>query len=111
MKQFSLKKTERIRKRSEFSAVARLGEKYHTKHFMVVFNPNNLEIGRLGISVSKKVGTSVKRNRVKRLIKEFFRLNKKNLPCSHDVLIVAKEGSSNLTYQQVYSELRRFFVN
>lgn len=110
MKQFSLKKKERIRKRSEFSSIARFGERYHTKHFMVVFNPNNLGIGRVGISVSKKVGSPVKRNRVKRLIREVFRLNKKDLPYSHDVLVVAKEGSSNLTYQEVYSELRRFFV-
>ncbi|HIC90720.1 MAG TPA: ribonuclease P protein component [Syntrophaceae bacterium] len=111
MKQFSLNKTERIRKRSEFLSIARFGKRYHTKHFMVVFNPNHLGIARLGISVSKKVGGPVKRNRVKRLIREFFRLNKRNLPCSHDVLVVAKQGSSNLTYQEVYSELRRFFVN
>ncbi len=110
MKRFSFKKGERLRKSSQFSTVSRLGKRYHTEHFIVVVSPNSLPIRRLGVSVGKRAGSPVKRNYVKRLIREFLRLNKVNFPNSHDVLVIAKEGSSELTHQAVYNELKRFFV-
>ena len=110
MKQSSFNKRERLRKSSQFSTVSRLGKRYHTEHLVVVFNPNGLAVRRLGVSVGKRAGSPVKRNYVKRLIREFFRLNKVNSPNSHDVLVIAKEGSSELSHQVVYNELKRFFV-
>ena len=71
--------------------------------------PNSLPQRRLGITVGKHVGTAVKRNRVKRLIREFFRLNKARLPASTDIVVVAKEGAAGLNLWQVSDELKGIF--
>ncbi len=99
---FTLDKNERLLKSSEFKAVKKNGDKYYTKNFLIILKPNGLERSRIGISISKKEGNSVKRNRMKRLIREFFRLNKEEIPKGFDILIVALKqfdrcGLSNIT--------------
>jgi ribonuclease P protein component len=102
-------KEEKIRRRADFLRVSREGAKYHTSHFRLCLCPNSLPHRRLGITVGKHVGSAVKRNRVKRLIREFFRLNKGTLPGSTDVVIIAKEGAAGLNYWQVTDELKGIF--
>ncbi len=109
MKEFSFKKTERLCKGSEFNEVFRKGERYQTENFLVIIHPNQLERRRLGIVVSKKVGKAVQRNRIKRLLREFFRLNKSQLPDSCDLLFVVKRGLERPNYAIVYGELKAVF--
>ncbi|RLA94503.1 MAG: ribonuclease P protein component, partial [Deltaproteobacteria bacterium] len=85
------------------------GIHYTTKNFVIIIHQNNRDLRRLGISVSKKVGGAVKRNRVKRLVREFFRLNKDQLPESKDFLFVAKPGSIELNYSTLSQEMLEFF--
>jgi ribonuclease P protein component len=66
-------------------------------------NPN--EGKRLGITVTKKVGNAVVRNRLKRLIREFFRRNKDLFPAGHDVVVMAKKNIPPLTYLEAQREL------
>lgn len=66
---------------------------------------NGKDITRLGIKVSKKIGGSVKRNRLKRFIREFFRLNKKRLPKGYDIMIIPSKESDRLTFLNVENEL------
>jgi ribonuclease P protein component len=60
---------------------------------------------RLGLTVSRKIGGAVARNRVKRLLREYFRLSYDQLPSSVDIVFVARQGAAELSYAEVVSEL------
>ncbi len=68
---FAFPKSRRLRKRVDIVGVQRAGNAIHTRYFVVVCDVQGR--GRLGITVSKKVGNAVNRNRVKRLVREFVR--------------------------------------
>lgn len=105
MPSFTLKRHERIRKRSEYITVYRQGVTRETPHFKVTVLPNSLGWSRIGITVSKKVGTAVQRNLIKRRLREYFRLHKAALPLAHDIVITAKPGASQLSCADVQEEL------
>ena len=105
MSQFSFGKHERIKKRKDFLRIYEDGVRVNSKNFIVILSRNQAGNKRLGITVTKKVGNAVKRNRIKRLLREFFRLNKETLPDSHDIVIIVKKGVPFLTYNDVYEEL------
>ena len=109
MKEFALKKFERIRRSVEFEEIFKKGEKRHTENFLVILHPNQQKLRRLGIVVGKKAGTAVERNRIKRLVREFFRLNKAHFPESVDLLFVAKRKPEKLSYADVAGELKVIF--
>ncbi len=102
---FSFKQEERILKKKEFIALKLQGKRYYTKNFVVIVRENRGDITRLGITVSKRIGNSVKRNRIKRLIKEFFRLNKQQIPKGYDLIITALKGNNTFDFFKVQEEL------
>jgi len=110
MRLFSFKKEERILKKQEFIALNLHGKRYYTKNFVVIIRENRRDITRLGITVSKRVGDSVKRNRIKRLIREFFRLNKQQIPRGYDVIIIALKGSDTFNFLKVQEELGNLLI-
>ena len=100
-----LRKEERLRRKGEFETIAKEGARKHTKNFLVISRKNNQGYSRLGAVASKRLGKAVERNRVKRLMREFFRRNKDRLPPSTDYVIVGKKGAQDLQYDQVAAEL------
>ena len=72
----SLPKTYLLRKKSDYDNVYQHGKRAHGENFSLILLPNNLEHNRLGISIHGQLKGSVKRNRIKRIIREFFRLNR-----------------------------------
>jgi ribonuclease P protein component len=105
MEKQSFGRHERIRKKRDYVAIYEQGVRRYSKHFTVIERRNQEGIRRLGITVSKKVGIAVQRNRVKRLLREFFRLNKTRVSSSQDIVIIAKKDAHSLTYQDVCREL------
>jgi ribonuclease P protein component len=100
-----LRREERLRSKKDFEAIAKGGRRRHTKNFLVITRKNDQGFSRLGAVTSKKLGKAVERNRVKRLMREFFRRNKDSLPPSTDYVIVGKKGAQALLYTHVANEL------
>jgi len=96
----------RLRKRSEYLDVRRYGHKRHCPDFIVIFKKTDGSPTRLGLTVSRKVGGAVQRNRVKRLVREFFRSNYKRIGPGLDISIIAKRGSPSLSYAEVSRQLQ-----
>jgi ribonuclease P protein component len=110
MKSCTFPKEERVLKRKDFLRRSAAVKKMGFPHFLVIIKPNNLGKTRLGLTVGKNLGGAVQRNRVKRLLREFFRQSKDRLPPSRDIIIVALKGSDPLTYHQVLNELTPLLV-
>lgn len=95
-----------LTKNKEFHRVYSRG-KYAASAFLVVyFLKNGLDTVRLGITTSKKVGNAVKRNRMRRLIKENIRQNYDKLPKGIDLVIVARKTENNANLDIIGKELR-----
>ena len=105
MGSFSFPKKIKILNRTDYVNANRSGRRIHSRHFTVILRQNGLGITRLGVTVSKKTGNAVKRNRVKRLIRELFRLNKSRFPQGYDIVIAAKKGASYLDLQKIKEEI------
>jgi ribonuclease P protein component len=100
----------RLLARSDFLKTWDRGKKFHSDFFIIVYLQKNSGPTRLGVTVSKKVGGAVQRNRVKRLVREFFRLNYHNIDSHIDLSIIAKKGASKLNYCAVYNELKKLLL-
>ena len=96
----------RIRKNTEFRTVYRRGKSFSNLSLVLYIYKNGRENNRFGISVSKKVGNSVIRGRVKRLISESYRLNNEGLKMSYDLVFIARNPSNSKNYKEIESALK-----
>ncbi len=94
----------RIRKRHEFLRLQRVGRRHAGQRFVVITERRSNGLSRIGITVSRRVGGAVQRNRVKRLVREFFRRHQQQLP-PQDVLVIARPAAATISYVQVKDEL------
>ncbi len=94
----------RLRKRSEFIRVSAEGIRRTAPNFIIVCVRNDLMHPRLGITVSKRVGNAVCRNRIKRFVREFFR-NNQQFFFPADFNIIVRTGAAQLEYASVCQEL------
>ena len=99
-------KAARLRHRQDFLRAQAQGKRLHTRHFGVTLAPMAEGHPRLGLVATRRLGKAVQRNRVKRLLREFFRRHQTELP-TFDLVIMAKKGASALEYHQVEEELGR----
>ncbi|HEY5973632.1 MAG TPA: ribonuclease P protein component [Geobacteraceae bacterium] len=97
-------KAEHLRKRGEFLRLAAVGRSVKATHFLVVRGTSTASVTRLGITVSRRVGNAVVRNRLKRLVREFFRQHKTLFPPG-DYNIIARQGAATLTFATLCQEL------
>jgi ribonuclease P protein component len=91
----------------EFERVYRNGSVYRGRLFSVHTLPNTLGEPRLGLSVSKKVGTAVNRNKVRRRLKEMFRSSAKRLPPDLDFVISARPAAAKASFEELNEEFSR----
>lgn len=92
-------------KRSEFVNLKSSRERFNTSHLILVFKENKVGRERLGIAVGKRTCKAVGRNRIKRLIREAFRLHRAVFPKGSDTLIIAKKDCSRLMREELEKEI------
>ena len=98
-------KEERLRKRREFLGVYERGDKIRSAYFVLYMLENGLRHHRLGITVSRKIGTSVARNRIKRRLREIFRANKQAISPHCDLVVNATRPAARAHNRQIQEDI------
>jgi ribonuclease P protein component len=106
---FRLTKKDRILRASDYRRVLRSGARYRTTHFAIRILENPQGRQRLGITAGRKSGKACERNRIKRRLREYFRLNRDKMPPDMDMVFIALQGATRLETSQLREELDRFF--
>lgn len=97
--------SESLKKTREFTQVYKNGISYANRYLVMYKFENGLGKNRIGISVSKKVGNSVIRHRVTRLIRESYRLNEDKFLEGYDIVVVARTAAKDKQYKEIESAL------
>ena len=92
-------------KNKDFQTVYRKGKSYANKYMVMYILENNSCTNRLGISVSKKVGNSVVRHRLTRLIREIYRLQESRFQRGLDIVVVCRASANGKSYLDLESAL------
>ena len=100
-----MKFSESLKKNRDFQSVYRRGKSYGNKYLVMYLLPNQTESNRIGISVSKKVGNSIVRHHLTRLIRESYRLHEENFQRGYDMVVVARTAAKDKTYHEIESAL------
>jgi ribonuclease P protein component len=94
----------RIVRSSDYRDIYKTGRKVNSKRFVLFVRVNNVGHSRMGLTVSRKVGGAVVRNRVKRLFREIFRRTLEQIPDQFDIVVNAKSGCAGVGYDELRGE-------
>lgn len=97
--------SESLKNNFDFQRVYKNGKSYANKYFVMYILENNTNTNRLGISVSKKVGNSVVRHHITRLVRESYRLHENIFNSGLDIVVIARSNASSITYWEAESAL------
>jgi ribonuclease P protein component len=100
-------KSDRLRKRFEYRRAQSNASRVHTRSFVLLVSPGFTRDARLGLTVSRKAGNAVRRNRIKRLLREVFRRRRELFPPCSEVVVVAKGACAVDSYAEVCRELEK----
>ena len=100
-----MKFSDSLKKNDDFKNVYKNGKSYANKYLVMYVLKNSGECNRLGISVSKKVGNSVVRHRVTRLVRESYRLHENIFNSGLDIVVVARKSAAFVGYEEIESAL------
>ena len=92
-------------KNKDFQIIYKKGKSYANKYLIMYVLNNKEEENRLGISVSKKVGNSVVRHRITRLVRESYRLQKDKFQTGYDIVVIARSNAKDKSYREIESAL------
>ena len=95
--------SESLKKNRDFQLTYKKGKSYPNRYLVMYVRENGTSGNRLGLSVSKKVGNSVVRHRVTRLLRESYRLQEEHFRRGYDIIIIARASAKDKSYQEIES--------
>ena len=98
-----MKFSESLKKNKDFHIVYNYGDSKADSYLVMYVRPNGLNENRLGISVSKKIGNSVVRHHLTRLIRESYRLNETDFDSNLDIVVVARASAKGKGFHEIES--------
>ncbi len=100
-------RAQRLQRRADFVSCYDANKRFFSKYFVVFVRKQEENGWRAGFTVSRKMGNAVRRNKIKRVLREFFRLHGQNLPKGLDIVIVPKKNLLGvpISFALVYTEL------
>ena len=102
---FSMKYSDSLKKNDDFRHVYNKKKSVANRYFVMYVSENGSLRNRLGIAVSKKVGNSVVRHRITRLVRESYRLNEEKFHSGWDMVVVARSSAAGIGYKAAESAL------
>ena len=93
--------SESLKKNRDFQKVYNNGKSLANSYLVMYVMDNGLEKNRLGISVSKKVGNSIVRHRLTRLVRESYRLSEEHFRCGIDIIVIARTSGKGKDYHEI----------
>jgi ribonuclease P protein component len=100
-----MEKKYRLRKNLEFKKVYSGGKNYWNRNLTLYKKKNNLQETRFGITITKKVGKAVIRNKIRRRIKEIYRKNLYRIKSGYDLIIIPKQNVVDISYKELESAM------
>lgn len=104
----TLRPRQRLRNPSDFRRVYDTRKPWHGPAVVIFFRPNGMSFSRMGVSVSRKHGSATKRNRLKRVLREAFRLGQTEMPEGFDFVLIPRQGVKDWGTEMACKQLARF---
>ncbi|MBU5428373.1 ribonuclease P protein component [Tissierella pigra] len=100
-----MNKIYRLRSNMEFKKVYSGGKSYWNRNLVLYVKKNNIGNTRVGYSITKKIGNSVVRNKIRRRMKEIYRLNFENIKNNYDLIFIPKKNTVDISYKELESAM------
>lgn len=104
LKNLQFPRAVKIRSRSDYLRIQNTGRQERGRYLILLTAHNDLSVSRFGITVSRRNGNAVRRNRIKRKIREVQRLNQGRFGQGHDIVVIARHLSAKATFSQLENE-------
>ncbi|WP_313756652.1 ribonuclease P protein component [Tissierella sp.] len=100
-----MNKIYRLRSNIEFRKVYSGGKNYWNRNLILYVRKNSVGNSRVGYSITKKIGNSVVRNKIRRKMKEIYRLNFNNIKSNYDLIFIPKKNVVDISYKELESAM------
>lgn len=98
-----MKKKLRLKSNRDFRKTYDRGKSFANKYLVIFFRKNEFDNNRVGIAVTKKLGNSVARNKIRRRIREAYRLNNYKVKQGYDIVFLSRVGAKEVGYKELES--------
>lgn len=100
-----MNKIYRLRSNMEFKKVYSGGKNYWNRNLVLYVKKNDIGNTRVGYSITKKIGNAVVRNKIRRRMKEIYRLNFSNIKNNYDLIFIPKKNTVDISYKELESAM------